>query len=60
MIKCSIPTAEPLITAKEARKLLGGDSECMDDTQVLEVVTTLRLLARNQLHHSGSKNTYGV
>ncbi len=60
MIKYSIPTAEPLITVKEARKLLGSDCKYMDDTQVQEIISTLRLLARDQLHNYGSKNAYGV
>lgn len=60
MNKYSIPTAEPLITVKEARKLLGSDCKCMNDTQVQEIITTLRLLAQNHLYNHGSKNTYGV
>lgn len=36
----------PTVSLKEARKLLGKEAEQFDDTQLLQVINTLTLLAR--------------
>lgn len=46
----------PLISIKEARKLLGKESEQLEDTQVRDIIITLSLMARQYLNNSGSKN----
>lgn len=52
--------AKPIISVKEARKLLGKPSEQLSDTQIGDIVHTLHLMARHYLHNSGSKKTSGV
>lgn len=39
----------PIISVKEARKILGSDSIGMTDEQILEVINTLDLLAEDSL-----------
>jgi hypothetical protein len=46
---------KPIITVGEARKLLGKDSESLNDNQVNEIITILSLLARQYIRNSGSK-----
>jgi hypothetical protein len=40
---------QPLISIKEAKKLLGKDGRSLSDDEVLEVIKLLSLLAREQL-----------
>jgi hypothetical protein len=40
---------EPVISVKEARKILGADSDDMSDDELLELIGTLDLLARDAL-----------
>jgi hypothetical protein len=57
----STQTPLPIISIKEARKLLGAPAAAIDDTQMGNFIDTLHLLARQQLKNSGSKNyTRGV
>lgn len=51
---------KPSISIKEARKILGKDSQVLSDDQVSEIIITLSLIAREYLHKSGSNKTYGV
>ncbi len=44
-----------IITIKEARKVLGSEYEGLSDTQIVELINTLALLARKQLMYNGSK-----
>lgn len=39
----------PIISVKEAREILGTDAEGMSDEQILEVINTLDLLAKDAL-----------
>jgi len=50
-----LSSLQPVITVTEARKLLGKESRPLDDTQILEIITFLTLLARNYLRPNGSK-----
>ncbi len=43
---------EPIISIKEARKLLGVESRDMSDDQVLEVIIFFQKLANNLLDQS--------
>ena len=54
-----ITTYKPLITVKEARKLLGSKFKSLDDNQVQELINNLSLMARKSLKIVGSKNTHG-
>ncbi len=49
-----------LITIKEARKLLGSESNMLSDTQVQEIINSLQYISRKYLNISSSKNTLGV
>jgi hypothetical protein len=51
---------ETPITVKEARKLLGKDSESLSDAQISEIILTLQMIARDYLHKSGSNISHGV
>ena len=51
---------EPAITVKEARKILGKESLSLSDTQILEIINTLTLVARRYLSRSRSKKTVGM
>lgn len=46
----------PLISIKEARKLLGKESRQLDDNQIRDIIITLSLIAREYLKISSSKN----
>lgn len=39
----------PIISVKEAREILGADAEGMNDEQILEVINTLDLMAKDAL-----------
>lgn len=54
-----IPTLKPLITVKEARKLLGGDCKHMSDTQVQVLIHTLTSMARSYLEKYSSNKALG-
>jgi hypothetical protein len=51
-------TMSPVISVKAARRLLGKSSDKLSDNQVIDLLLTLKLLARQQLGYSGSKNEY--
>jgi hypothetical protein len=40
---------KPIISVKEARKILGKDADRMSDTELMEVIDTLDLLAKDAL-----------
>lgn len=42
----------PIISIKEARKLLGKDAVCMTDAQIEDVISTLDLLAKDSLEQA--------
>lgn len=44
-----------IINTKEARKLLGKDAENMTDTEIVEVIGTLDLLAKDALQMAREK-----
>jgi len=47
------------ITIKRARQLLGkSSSDKLSDTQVIDLLITLQLMARHQLGYNGSKNEH--
>jgi len=48
------------ISVKESRKLLGTDAEALSNGQVLDIITSLSLIARKYLHDNGSKKRLGV
>lgn len=48
------PSYAPVITVKEARKLLGNDGVLLTDTQVGELITVLSLISRAYLKCNGS------
>lgn len=54
-----IPAHKPLITIREARKLLGSDCKHLGDDQVQEVITILTLIARESLMTRSSKIVLG-
>ncbi len=48
-----------IVTITKARKLLGKPlSDAFSDNQVIDLLLTLKLLARKQLGYNGSKNEY--
>lgn len=49
-----------IISVKEARKLMGRDSQSLTDDQIIEIVDTLTDIARQFLQNTGSKNELGV
>lgn len=49
----------PLITASEARKLLGKDADGLSDDQIYALIADLSLLAEQYLRHNGSKKRLG-
>ena len=50
-------TSTSNISIKKARQLLGKSNTYLTDNQVIELLITLRLLARQQLGYNGSKDT---
>jgi len=47
------------ITIKRARQLLGkSSSDKLSDNQVIDLLLTLQLMARQQLGYNGSKNEH--
>ena len=54
-----IPTSKPVISVKEARKLLGRESRQLDDYQVQEIITLLTLMARQNIDDRRSSNSNG-
>lgn len=52
-----MPPARPAVSLKEARKLLGKDAEVLSDTQLLEVINTLTLLAREHFNQANPHPT---
>lgn len=52
----NLTNSNTTLSIKEARKLLGKDSELLSDTQIYEIITTLQMMARKYLHSSGSRN----
>lgn len=55
----SFTSPKPLITVKEARKLLGSDSKGIDDYQMQELLQRLTNIAKLQVENFGSKKTLG-
>jgi len=55
MLESRILPTQPIMTVKEARKLLGSDSKQLPDTQVQELILTLTLMARKTLNINSSK-----
>lgn len=47
--------SKPLITVKEARKILGADAKLLNDDQVKEMIVLLTDMAEQFLQTSGSK-----
>jgi vacuolar-type H+-ATPase subunit H len=47
---------KPIISVKEARKILGKDAETMADREIEEVVNTLDLLAKDALQEAKRRN----
>lgn len=45
----------PLMSIKEARKLLGKEAKAMDDEQVMQVVLTLTEVAKAYLAQNANK-----
>jgi hypothetical protein len=43
---------KPIISIKEARKILGSVSDRMSDEELLETIDTLDLLAKDALEHA--------
>lgn len=52
----SLGESPPLISIKEARKLLGNESRNLDDDQIRDIIITLSLIARQSLKINSSKN----
>lgn len=48
MANTSIPN-KPVITVKEARRLLGKDSKDLNDVEVMEIVNNLHVIAKEYL-----------
>lgn len=46
----------PVISLAEAKKILGKDAEQLSDTQVLEVINVLTLLAKEHFSQAASSN----
>jgi hypothetical protein len=46
---------QPIVSVTEARKLLGDSAEGMSDTEILEVINTLDLLAKEALQEAKHK-----
>lgn len=59
MHELRIPTTKPLITVKEARKLLGKESRELNDYQVQEIIGLLSLIAQSTIQKSRSNKLYG-
>lgn len=49
-----------VISVKEARKLLGQDGKTLSDSQVIELIQTLTVVADNFLLDLGSINYNGI
>ncbi len=49
MITSNSSPEKPVISIKEARKILGKDAQSMTDAEITEVVSTLTLLAKDTL-----------
>lgn len=49
-----------VISLKEARKLLGQDGKSLSDSQVIELIQTLTVVADNFLLDLGSINYNGI
>jgi hypothetical protein len=47
----------PIITVREARRLLGKDSEQLNDVEVMEVVNNLREVAKLYIKSKGVKKS---
>lgn len=54
------PFAKPVITVKEARKLLGLEARNLSDDQVIEIIALFTLIAKTELRKIGANNTLGV
>jgi hypothetical protein len=52
--------SQQTISVKEARKLLGKESSALSDTQIIEIIDNLMVLAQKCLHSHGSRITVGV
>lgn len=52
--------AKQSITINEARKLLGKSNVELSDSQVIEIIDSLSLLAKNYLKRNSSKKQQGV
>ncbi|MDB5180540.1 MAG: hypothetical protein JWO54_298 [Candidatus Saccharibacteria bacterium] len=44
------------VSVAKARRILGGLSKNLSDTQVIEIINMLHLLAKQQLQYNGSKD----
>lgn len=47
----------PVISVKEARKLLGKEAQSMDDEQIMQVILALTQSAKAQLHKNYVKKS---
>lgn len=50
----------PLMSVKEARKLIGKEAKSMDDAQVLQVVLLLTDIAKAYLENNATKLKKGL
>ena len=53
-------TAREVISIKEARKLLGKESDQLSDTQISALINDLQMIAKRYIEYSGSKNQLGI
>jgi ribonuclease HIII len=47
----------PIISVKEARRLLGKDAKDLDDDQIIEIVNSLTELAKHNIDKKGVKKS---
>ena len=46
---------KPIVSVKEAREILGKDADSMTDAEILNVINTLDLLAKDDLEQAKRK-----
>lgn len=49
-------TTNTIISLSKARRILGSLARSLNDTQVIEIIHALHLLAKHQLSYNGSNN----
>ena len=54
-----LPTIKPVISVKEARKILGKTAQLMNDSQIADLVNTLTSMGADFLENLGSTNYNG-